>query len=67
MEFGGGGWTVCYNHNIQNPEEMHHSSRGRMGGNYGKAGETEEYGTCHFSMPDAGMELKENTRPLVPP
>jgi hypothetical protein len=44
MTTDGGGWTVCYNHNIVNTEEMNHSTVANMTTQWGSAGGSSEYG-----------------------
>jgi len=45
MTTSGGGWLVCYNHNITNIEEMDQSSPSHMGSQYGVAGILNEFGS----------------------
>ena len=44
MTTAGGGWTVCYNHNITDPEEMNNSTVANMTTQWGTAGSANEYG-----------------------
>jgi hypothetical protein len=45
MTTDGGGWLVCYNHNIVNVEEMDQSTVAHMGTIYGSPGAQNEFGT----------------------
>ena len=45
MTTDGGGWTVCYNHNIVDIEEMDQSTVDHMSTHYGVPGAANEYGS----------------------
>jgi cysteine-rich repeat protein len=45
MTTDGGGWTVCYNHDMMDAEEMTHSNVTQMTTKYGIPGKFNEFGT----------------------
>jgi len=53
MTTDGGGWTICYNHDLQNLEEMNHATTARLSNVIGNPGFTSEHTTDCVGLGEA--------------